>query len=531
MSFVNNKKENLLLSVFLIIVCITPYWILNDFDSINKSIIFYYFIYIFFFFIILFFLSIKKNDKLICFFYSLLIFYGLDNKLGLLIYFENFSNNSILKYFTILVFCLIAILVIYFSLKKNFLITKKIFLNFLVVVFLINFFLNFNLNNKYEKLEKLQPSYYVPIEKFEKKKTLIIILDEMMGYRSIDEKINFGSMAKKSYIDLFKKYNFTLFESSYSIYDNSEQAISASLNYDYNISKYNINSYVKKRSLDTNTLWEIKKNKFFEENNHRKIISNKNTAISYCNDQVIKCFRSNSINNYEKYIKNFNFNSLSYFLKKMRDQNSIMLRICFKFLEKTKFYKNYHYLTFNKAKFQNDLDNLSKIVKAEKAEIFLFHFMFPHRPFFFEIASNKKGCVFDKDKINIDEKKVNEVLIQHYKEIICTNYYLDIFLDNIFEDVNLEDINIVIMSDTGLKAGNISKTENLKNYHSVLFASKINNKKFNLDSTFISSQKLFYNFIKNKNSESDKITKIYDKTTNDFISIDESTFFKSNLAQ
>ena len=40
MGFVNNKKDNLLLSFFLIIVCITPYWILSDFDSINKSIIF-----------------------------------------------------------------------------------------------------------------------------------------------------------------------------------------------------------------------------------------------------------------------------------------------------------------------------------------------------------------------------------------------------------------------------------------------------------------------------------------------------------
>ena len=386
--------------------------------------------------------------------------------------------------------------------------------------------MNFNLNNKYEKIEKLKTTSYIPAEKLKTQKTLIIILDEMLGYRSIDERINFGSMARKSYMDLFKKYNFTLFESSYSIYDNSEQAISASLNFDYNISKYNINSYVKKRPLDNNTLWEIKKNKFFEENNSQKIISNKNHAIHYCNDQVIKCFRSNSINNYKKYVKNFNFNSLSYFLKEMSNQNSIILKVCFKFLEKTKLFENYHYLTFNKAKFQNDLDNLSKIVKSEEAEIFLFHFIFPHRPFFFEIASNEKGCIFNKDKLKIDNQNVNEVLTQHYKEIICTNYYLDRFLENIFEDIDPKNIKIAIMSDTGIKIGDKSRKENLKNYHSVLFASKINNKKFNLDSSFISSQKLFYNFIKNKTSESEKITKIYDETTNDFFSVDEITFFK-----
>jgi len=528
MSFVNDKKDSLLLNFFLIIICVTPYWILNDFDSINKSIIFYYFVYINFFFIILFILKLIKNDKLIYFFYSSLIFYGLDNKLSFLIYFEDLSKYSILKYFAVLIFCLITIITLYLFLKKNFLLTKKISLNFLLIVFLINFFVNFNLNNKYEKIEKFKTTSYNLEEKFKTKKTLIIILDEMLGYRSIDERKNFGSMAKKSYIDLFKKHNFTLFESSYSIYDNSEQAISASLNFDYNINKNNINSYVKKRSLDKNTLWEIKKNKFFEENNSRKIISNKNHAIHYCNDQVIKCFQSNSINNYGNYVKNFNFNSLNYFLEEMSNENSILLKFYFKILEKTKIYKNYHYLTFNKAKFQNDLNNLSKIVKFEKAEIFLFHFLFPHRPFFFEIASKEKGCIFNKDKLKISDKNVNEVLIQHYKEIICTNYYLDKFLDNIFKDIDSKNINIVIMSDTGIKIGDKSKKENLKNHHSVLFASKINNKKFNLDSSFVSSQKLFNNFIKNKTSESDKIIKIYDETTNEFVSIDEFTFFKMN---
>ena len=64
--------------------------------------------------------------------------------------------------------------------------TKKIFLNFLIIVFLINLFMNFNLNNKYEKIEKLKTTSYIPAEKFKTKKTLIIILDEMLGYRSID---------------------------------------------------------------------------------------------------------------------------------------------------------------------------------------------------------------------------------------------------------------------------------------------------------------------------------------------------------
>ena len=42
---------------------------------------------------------------------------------------------------------------------------------------------------------------------------------------------------------------------------------------------------------------------------------------------------------------------------------------------------------------------------------------------------------------------------EHYKEIICTNYYLDKFLEKIFKDFKTKNTNIVILSDTGIKIG------------------------------------------------------------------------------
>ena len=71
---------------------------------------------------------------------------------------------------------------------------------------------------------------------------------------------------------------------------------------------------------------------------------------------------------------------------------------------KRQIYNNYHFLTFNKVKFENDLQRLSGLVKQSDADIFLFHFLFPHRPFVFEI-DNENKCIFDKKKLKITNSK------------------------------------------------------------------------------------------------------------------------------
>ena len=526
MNFVNAKNDNLLLDLSLIIICTIPYWLINDFDSIKFKIIILYFSYLFLFFALLFFCQKYKKRKFILLFFSTLIFFGLDTKFGFWIFFENFSKFPLVKFFCSLIFSLFLIYIINCALKKKLTQTKKFFFIFLLIIFSINTSLNFSFDTRFEKIEKYEKKIETSVDNSNITKTVIIILDEMIGHRAIDEEQNYGSEAKKSYIDLFEKYNFILYESAYSIYDNSEQAISSLLNFDIDTNENNIDLYVNKRSLDNNTLWEIKRNKFFENNSSKDIISNKNHAINFCNSFVKKCFRSNAINNYGNYEITFDFNSTDYFLKEMSNQNSILLKFAFKFFEKIKVYKNYHYLTFNKAKFHSDLNNLSSIIKYEKGDIFLFHFLYPHRPFFYEINLKEKKCVFKKDKLKIKNDDINVVLQQHYKEIICTNYYLDKFLEKIFKDFKTKNTNVVILSDTGIKIGSKSKKENLKNYHSVLFASNIDNKIFKLDSSFISSQKLFNNFFNIKNNLlNEKSTKIYDGKIGQYFLIDEFTFF------
>ena len=56
----------------------------------------------------------------------------------------------------------------------------------------------------------------------------------MIGYDGIDENINYGKMAQKSYLGLSKKFNLKLYSSAYSIYHNSADSIPNLLNFEKN---------------------------------------------------------------------------------------------------------------------------------------------------------------------------------------------------------------------------------------------------------------------------------------------------------
>ena len=63
------------------------------------------------------------------------------------------------------------------------------------------------------------------------------------------------------------------------------QSISSTLNFDFNTEKDNTSNYFKENTLDR-TPHGILKNKFFEANKDKKIISNKNHGISYCSKNI-----------------------------------------------------------------------------------------------------------------------------------------------------------------------------------------------------------------------------------------------------
>ena len=119
----------------------------------------------------------------------------------------------------------------------------------------------------------------------------------------------------------------------------------------------------------------------------------------------------------------------------------------------------------------NDLKNLNQIIDNTNYDIYFFHFIFPHKPFVFDINLKENKCFFTKKYLqNNFLRNKKQVLEQHYKEIICTNIYLDTFLKKINENSRLKNnTQIILLSDTGLVPSKKSEDDqsSLKYRHSM----------------------------------------------------------------
>ena len=92
---------------------------------------------------------------------------------------------------------------------------------------------------------------------------------------------------------------------------------------------------------------------------------------------------------------------------------------------------------------------------------------------------------------------------KHYQEIYCGNLIIDKFLEKLSVKNKMENLNILIISDTGMKIDkNDIKNNNIdglgnrdpkyiNDAHKVLFAIHKGNSTYSLDETLISSQELF----------------------------------------
>tara|TARA_B100000686_G_scaffold348273_1_gene438884 strand:- start:358 stop:1950 length:1593 start_codon:yes stop_codon:yes gene_type:complete len=513
----NTVINNVIFDLILIYFCITPVWLFSKLGVYEIFIISISVLLTFFIFLLI--TKIKKKNSL--FFISIIFFYGLDSKLGLWSIFETQIDSGLVRYLLSIIFSSLIIIFIFKIINKDVLKFKKIFSFMIVLLFSINWLFDYNFHSKNKKIETLTLENKI----IQKDKTIILLLDEMIGHDGINEKIKYGKLAKKSYTNLSKKFDFKLYSSAYTIFDESIHSIPALLNFDHQTYKNNSKNYYFESVFDKKTKWIIKKNKFFEQNKEKKIITNKNQAISYCSNIPNECIVSDAINNSNIYLDNFNFSKKDYFFKKMHNQKSITFQIIWRVLYEKKLINDYHYLTFNKVKFDNDLKNLGQIINNTNYDIYFFHLLFPHRPFTFELKFDENKCFFNEKYLDNslfeDERKTLE---QHYKEIICTNNYLSKFLDTLSVNFNTNhNYKIILMSDTGLKQKEEIKDQlSMKNHHSVFFAVKQKNKKFEIDENFKSSQELFSNYLNKENQykQNDQlIHKVYSTIDNKFIKI------------
>ena len=113
--------------------------------------------------------------------------------------------------------------------------------------------------------------------------------------------------------------------------------------------------------------------------------------------KVKNCLVSNAINNSGTYIENFDFSQKDFFIKKFIINDQLHFSIYLEIIARKILINNYHYLIFNKVKFFNDLKNLNEIIDNTNYDIYFFHFIFPHKPFVFDINFKENKCYFNKN--------------------------------------------------------------------------------------------------------------------------------------
>tara|TARA_B100000886_G_C20426530_1_gene494374 strand:- start:5794 stop:7377 length:1584 start_codon:yes stop_codon:yes gene_type:complete len=525
MKRLNMNWSNKFFDYCLIFFCITPFWIISDLEKhrlLSLFIVLLISVFLFYFFQ----LSKIINKNFSFFLIASCFFYGVDSNLGLWTIFGNLFNIGIYNYLFSLLILTLIIFINYKLIQKDPDKILKIFTLIIIILFFVNLINDFSLHSKNQKIENVKINKKFSTKK--NKKKIILLLDEMVGHDGIDENINYAKFAKKSYLELSEKFNLKLYSSAYSIYHDSIDSIPNLLNFDFQTNKLNSKKYYAEKILDKKTKWILKKNKLFEQNYNQKIITNKNQIMSYCTKIVKNCLVSNAINNLDIYIENFDFSQKDFFIKKIHNQRSITFQFIWRLLLEKNLINDYHYLIFNKVKFLNDLKNLNEIIDNTNYDIYFFHFIFPHKPFVFDINLKENKCFFTKKYLqNNFLRNKKQVLEQHYKEIICTNIYLDTFLKKINDNSRLKNnTQIILLSDTGLVPSKKSEDDqsSLKYRHSVFFAVQDEDKKFQIDKSFKSSQELFSFYLndKKKNIVKDEFdNKVYSTNKKKFIKINK----------
>ncbi len=307
------------------------------------------------------------------------------------------------------------------------------------------------------------------------------------------------------------------------------------LNFNFNTDKKyksKFNKYVRWNKFDRESKWKVVQNKFFENNQSKKIIASKEQSADFCYKFVSACLHSNHINTYGKYIDFFEFKLKDYIFKKTYNQKTIFFHYFWrvtKFVEKklsVKLFNDYHFFVFHKVKFENDLNNLVKLISNTDYDIYFSHLIFPHKPFTFEYSEEKNECYFEEKYINeFDYNNTKSLLTQHYKEIICTNLYLRDFFNQLKLEGNFQNYDIVLISDTGTITKNENKNGFLRDNYSVLYARKtIKNGNFKINNKFISSQELFSQHFNEKHIELESNAfkaRVHLYDTNEYIEVED----------
>lgn len=419
---------------------------------------------------------------------SSLIFFSLDINFGFWLFFDKLFQSGKLNYLISIIFIFLLFLVIFIIVKnkeKN----KYIFLLILISLLIFNFFTAIHYSLKAQNVSQTNYSE-LSFKRNTSEKRLIIFLDEMVGPAVIDNHNEIGKKVLKSFQETFEKNNFKIYPNAYSIYSNTVESIPNLLN--FNFSKKNLtNKFSGENYSDRKSKWFIKENKFFDQN--KLILANKSLGLDLCkNKNVLKCitFTSNKLDT--NYIDGFEFKKKDFFFDKINKSNSIILKILWRISLEFNLFDEKSDFSYQKALFENNLNEIAKIIKNTDFNNYVFHIVVPHRPFGFELVSDNK-CNFSRDRAIRENDYLNnreEYVGSYYYEVLCTNLYLKKFFKILKEKGLFEKLEILVTSDTGIGFETEGKPD-LFFTHSVLFAIKSDKKNNLKNQQTFSSQFLF----------------------------------------
>ena len=410
----------------------------------------------------IFYRVIKNRTKLLYFYISIIITFGIDNNIGLWngiiqpIRFELFKFFQVI-YYPAIIFLLTFIIFIYFLLiTKN----KKIE-NFLLV-FLISIFI-FNIFDQTKSYKNIKNFDNSSSKKYENT-DLVVIFDEMSGLDSEASYSKSGKVFNSDIINLFKKYNFEYYAKSRSITDNTGTSLTTLLNFSEN---QDLREKLLKKSSNYFQEYELQQNLFFKKFNDISVYQN--IHINYCSSSRVSKCNTYSPFKKHKYLPGFNDTFFSKHFSLWKINGSISSALAWRLMRELDFIDSNLEPEGEKATINDFFINVEKDILSKKFNLVFAHILVPHKPYGYDTNCNYDG------KLSIGNIffSKNQSINQHNIERICIVRFLDNFFDSLNKKEIFNQVNITILSDHGSR---ISKKNN--SHLSTIYAYKNINTKF-----------------------------------------------------
>ena len=483
--------------IFLGIILYYPAWIfksgLSFFEIIISSSILYILPIIFHFFI--FKLQEKLYLKLFLFYLAIIFTYSLDQNYGLMTYAGKIPNFFNIKIYPLYIYvsgliafistCILIFIFIYI-LKYN---GVKILFAFSFVALIVNIFDNRSADY-FEKNYYRENKTQINFNK-NKKKTLILIFDEMSGINSFESNHESGLNVKKNLENLFKKWKFIYYKNADTLSHSTGPSLTYLLNFKHDRTKVKFYSekYINgKELIEENKYflveYDVKQNLFFDTLKTNNIAVFQTMHLNFCGHNKVKaCYQYNPFYRDYNYLSGVKNPALSRIISLWKLQGSIISNFVWRFL-RIETIDNTLDPYGEKMTANHFFIDLHNHISNKSSDVIFAHTVLSHSPYGFD-----KKCSYDGSRSKHRYKMTTEdKVIQNNIERNCVINLLDQFFKKLKNDKLWNKLDIVILSDHGSR---ISKEFMDQSYKSSIFAVKKDNENFLASEEKLSIQYLF----------------------------------------